>query len=70
MKHRRCVRDYKCLPDHHETYIYWPMIHIMTARLAAATLQHHSRQALSQLLTRWWRTRSCSGTVAGRTGAG
>jgi transposase len=34
MKHRRCVRDYERLPDHHETYIYWSMIHIMTARLA------------------------------------
>jgi transposase len=34
MKHRRCVRDYERLPDHHETYIYWSMIHIMTARIA------------------------------------
>lgn len=34
MKHRRCVRDYERLPDHHETYLYWSMIHIMAARLA------------------------------------
>jgi transposase len=34
MKHRRCVRDYERLPGHHETYIYWSMIHIMTARIA------------------------------------
>jgi len=34
MRHRRCVRDYERLPDHHETYIYWSMIHIMAARLA------------------------------------
>jgi transposase len=34
MKHRRCVRDYERLPEHHETYLYWSMIHIMAARLA------------------------------------
>jgi transposase len=34
MKHRRCVRDYERLPDHHETYLYWSMIQVMTARLA------------------------------------
>jgi transposase len=34
MKHRRCVRDYERLPEHHETYIYWSMIHVMAARLA------------------------------------
>jgi transposase len=34
MKHRRCVRDYERRPEHHETYLYWSMIHIMTARLA------------------------------------
>jgi transposase len=34
MKHRRCVRDYERLPDHHETYLYWSMIHIMAARAA------------------------------------
>ena len=34
MKHRRCVRDYERLTDHHETYLYWSMIHVMAARLA------------------------------------
>src|SRR6266571_448947 len=34
MKHRRCVRDYERLPEHHETYLYWSMIHIMAARVA------------------------------------
>ena len=34
MKHRRCVRDYERLPGHHETYLYWPVIHVMAARLA------------------------------------
>jgi transposase len=34
MKHRRCVRDYERLPEHHETYLYWSMIHVMAARLA------------------------------------
>ena len=34
MKHRRCVRDYERLPQHHETYLYWSMIHVMAARIA------------------------------------
>ncbi len=34
MKHRRCVRDYERLPGHHETYLYWSMIHVMAARIA------------------------------------
>jgi transposase len=34
MKHRRCARDYERLPDHHETYLYWSMIHVMAARVA------------------------------------
>jgi transposase len=34
MKHRRCVRDYERLPAHHETYLYWSMIHVMAARIA------------------------------------
>jgi hypothetical protein len=32
--HRRTVRDYERLPAHHETYVYWAMIIIMTRRLA------------------------------------
>ena len=34
MKHRRCVPDYERLPEHHETYLYWSMIHVMAARIA------------------------------------
>jgi transposase len=34
MKYRRCVRDYERLPDHHETYLYWSMITIMSRRVA------------------------------------
>jgi transposase len=31
---RRTVRDYERLPAHHETFIYWAMIILMTRRLA------------------------------------
>jgi putative transposase len=33
-RHRRTVRDYERLLAHHETYIYWAMIIVMTRRLA------------------------------------
>jgi transposase len=33
-RHRRTVRDYERLPAHHEAYVYWAMIIIMTRRLA------------------------------------
>jgi transposase len=33
-RHRRTVRDYERLPAHHETYVYWAMIMVMTRRLA------------------------------------
>lgn len=33
-RHRRTVRDYERLPAHHETFIYWAMIMVMTRRLA------------------------------------
>jgi putative transposase len=33
-RHRRTVRDYERLPAHHETYIYWSMIMVMSRRLA------------------------------------
>jgi hypothetical protein len=33
-RHRRTVRDYERLAARHETYIYWPMIIVMTRRLA------------------------------------
>jgi transposase len=35
-RHRRTVRDYERLPAHHETYVYWAMIIVMTRRLARA----------------------------------
>jgi transposase len=34
MKHRRCVRDCGRLPEHHEIFLYWSMIHVMAARVA------------------------------------
>jgi transposase len=36
-KHRRCVRDYERLPEHHEAVIKWAMIALMTRRLARHT---------------------------------
>ena len=33
-KHRRCVRDYETLPEHHETMVYISMIMVMSRRLA------------------------------------
>jgi transposase len=33
-RHRRTVRDYERLHAHHETYVYWAMIIVMTRRLA------------------------------------
>jgi transposase len=33
-RHRRTIRDYERLPAHHETYVHWAMIIIMTRRLA------------------------------------
>lgn len=33
-RHRRCVRDYERLPQHHEAMVRWAMIHIMSKRLA------------------------------------
>jgi transposase len=33
-KHRRCVRDYETLPQHHETMVYITMIMTMSRRLA------------------------------------
>ena len=33
-RRRRTVRDYERLPAHHETYIYWAMIIVMTRRVA------------------------------------
>jgi putative transposase len=41
---RRTVRDYERQPAHHETYVYWAMIIVMTRRLArqTATAQPHA----------------------------
>lgn len=33
-KHRRCVRDYETLPEHHETMVYISMIMVTSRRLA------------------------------------
>jgi transposase len=33
-KHRRCVRDYETLPEHHEAMVYIAMIMVMSRRLA------------------------------------
>ena len=33
-KHRRCVRDYETLPEHHEAMVYISMIMVMSRRLA------------------------------------
>ena len=32
-RHRRCVRDYERLPEHHEAFVRWAMIRTMTKRL-------------------------------------
>ncbi len=39
VKHRRCVRDYETLPEHHETMIYIAMIMTMSRRLTRNTHQ-------------------------------
>ena len=45
MKHRRCVRDYERLPEHHETYLYWSMINVMASRVGRAqSLNDRSRR--------------------------
>ena len=55
-RHRRTVRDYERLAAHHETYLYWSMIIVMTRRLArqpaAAKPQPHefsSRLKISEI---------------------
>ena len=34
VKHRRTVRDYERLPDHHAAMVTWAMVAVMTRRLA------------------------------------
>ena len=48
MKHRRCVRDYERLPQHHETYLYWSMIHVMAARIARCRPRHPRHRSRHQ----------------------
>jgi transposase len=33
-KHRRCVRDYETLPEHHEAMVYIALISTLSRRLA------------------------------------
>jgi Transposase DDE domain len=52
-RHRRTVRDYERLRAHHETYVYWAMIIVMTRRLARSTGRRlEPRQATSALAIR------------------
>ncbi len=53
-RHRRTVRDYERLPAHHETYVYWAMIIVMTRRLARQPppLSHMPPEFSSRLLGR------------------
>jgi transposase len=50
-KHRRCVRDYERLPEHHDAMVKWAMIALMARRLArqAPTVQP-ARAALTVTL--------------------
>ena len=41
-RHRRTVRDYERLAAHHETYVYWAMIIVMTRRLARPRVREFS----------------------------
>jgi transposase len=41
-RHRRTVRDYERTAAHHETYVYWAMIIVMTRRLARQRSAAHS----------------------------
>ena len=42
---RRTVRDYERLPAHHEAYVYWAMIMVMTRRLARQPATAQSQAA-------------------------
>jgi transposase len=46
-RHRRTVRDYERLPDHHEAMVIWAMVTVMTRRLA-----RHHHPARTPALTR------------------
>ena len=50
-RHRRTLRDYDRLPAHHETYIYWAVIIVMTAAsLASPTMPSQPPSELSSRL--------------------
>jgi transposase len=50
-KHRRCVRDYERLPEHHEAMVKWAMIALMGRRLARqASAAQLARAALAVTL--------------------
>lgn len=48
-RHRRTVRDYERLPDHHQAMVTWAMITVMTRRLAR---QHHPARTPAPALPR------------------
>jgi transposase len=47
-RHRRTVRDYERLPDHHQAMVTWAMITVMTRRLAR---QHRPARTPASALT-------------------
>ena len=47
-RHRRTVRDYERLPDHHQAMVTWAMITVMTRRLAR---QHRPARTSASALT-------------------
>ncbi len=57
-RHRRTVRDYERLPAHHETYVYWAMIIVMTRRLAR---QHTAAQPTATEFQAGLRSLRCVG---------
>jgi len=77
-RHRRTVRDYERLPAHHETYIHWAMIIVMTRppgphpeSRQRATAGHLSFQAGSKCRGRsqaehHWRVRDVAGDQRGQ----
>ncbi len=48
-RHRRTVRDYERLPDHHRAMVTWAMITVMTRRLAR---RHHPARTPTPALPR------------------
>jgi transposase len=48
-RHRRTIRDYERLAAHHETYVYWAMIIVMTRRLGRQN--RHARTTANPQVT-------------------